>query len=292
MYRNYIFDFYGTLADIRTDEEQPVLWKKMSEIYSAMGAVWGPEELKRAFRRLEREAEQRAIKRQAEKRADSDGWKASEESERQEERSEIAGGTAEPDLAEVFAGLYLEKGVSCDEALTKLTAVTFRALSREYLRVYDGVKELLGELKRRGRGVYLLSNAQTYFTRPEIDLLGLSDFFDGILISSEEGCRKPSVHFFQRLLERYGLNPSECIMIGNDEGSDIAGARAAGMDSLYIHTAISPEKCGAAEATYQVMDGDFRRIRRLLLREAGESEQSDRNGETGIGQGRDKQDMR
>ena len=31
MYKNYIFDLYGTLVDIRTDEGKNSLWKKMSE---------------------------------------------------------------------------------------------------------------------------------------------------------------------------------------------------------------------------------------------------------------------
>ena len=59
MYQNYIFDFYGTLADIRTDEEKPYLWQKMSEIYGAMGAGYGPAELRQTFRRLEREEAER-----------------------------------------------------------------------------------------------------------------------------------------------------------------------------------------------------------------------------------------
>ena len=116
MYQNYIFDFYGTLADIRTDEENPYLWRKMSEIYSAMGASYNGEELQCAFRRLE-----------------------------QEERERIGGEEAEPDLTEVFAMLYQRKGADCDRAQARLTAVTFRALSREFIRVYDGVKEFLGE---------------------------------------------------------------------------------------------------------------------------------------------------
>ena len=236
MYRNYIFDFYGTLADIRTDEENPYLWQKMSEIYSAMGAPYGPEELASGFRRLERE-----------------------------EKERIGTVHAEPDLSGVFAGLYREKGAACNETLTKMTAVTFRALSREYIRAYDGVEEFLGELQERGRKVYLLSNAQTDFTRPEIEMLGLSKYFDGIFISSEQGCKKPSAVFFKRLLDTYGLDPKESIMIGNDESSDIAGARLAGMDSLYIHTAISPREYGREEATYRVMDGDFRKVRGLIV---------------------------
>lgn len=236
MYQNYIFDFYGTLADIRTDEGNPFLWQKMAEIYQAMGAAYGADELSSAFRLLE-----------------------------QKERERLGTEDAEPDLSRVFAGLYLEKGAACSGTLTKMTAVTFRALSREYIRVYDGVEDLLGELKERGKKIYLLSNAQTDFTRPEIEMLGLTKYFDGIFISSEQGCRKPSKAFFERLLHEFALDPKESIMIGNDESADIAGARLAGMDSLYIHTAISPLEYGRVEATYRIMDGDFRKIRDLIL---------------------------
>lgn len=262
MYRNYIFDFYGTLADIRTDEEKPYLWEKMSEIYSAFGASYTPEELGQAFRKLEREEAERAFG-----RLEGNVDKTVFNIPGQETGKKLGAEEAEPDLRRVFARLYEQKGALCDTSLAKVTAVTFRALSRDFLRVYDGVRELLGELKRQGKGVYLLSNAQTDFTRPEIEMLGLTGYFDGIFISSEQGCRKPSPLFFHKLLERFGLDPAESIMIGNDEEADIAGANRAGMDSLYIHTAISPKEYGRVEATYRVMDGDFRKIRELVLKQ-------------------------
>ena len=109
-----------------------------------------------------------------------------------------------------------------------MTAITFRALSRRFLRAYDGVEELLEELRRRDRKLYLLSNAQTDFTRPEIEMLGLTRFFDGIVLSSEQGCKKPSPAFFRKLLEQYGLEPSESIMIGNDGTADISAERGNG----------------------------------------------------------------
>ena len=62
--------------------------------------------------------------------------------------------------------------------------------------------------------------------------------------------------FFERLMNEYGLKSSESIMIGNDESADIAGACHVGMDSLYIHT---------VQATYRVLDGDFRKIGPLIL---------------------------
>ena len=100
-------------------------------------------------------------------------------------------------MTAVFAKLYTNRGIEWVEQLAKMTAVTFRTLSRQKLMVYDGVKETLAELRKRGKGVYLLSNAQRDFTRPEMELLGLTECFDGILISSEEGCKKPSSEFFQ-----------------------------------------------------------------------------------------------
>lgn len=237
MYQNYIFDLYGTLADIRTDEEKPYLWKKLAELYASFGAFYSPGELKREFRRLE-----------------------------QKEKAALGGKDAEPDLRKVFAKLYLQKDACCDDAQAKLTAVFFRTLSREKLALYDGVEAFLKELKRRGKGVYLLSNAQADFTEPELCMLGLTPYFDGIFLSSRLGVKKPSPDFFNGLLKQYRLVRQESIMIGNDEASDIAGACAVGMDSLYIHTDISPKECGGYQASYRIMDGDFRKIAPLILR--------------------------
>lgn len=237
MYKNYVFDLYGTLLDIRTNENKPFLWKKMSEIYAAFGAVYTAGELKRTFRLLE------------------------------QQQKETLPENGEPDLRKVFAGLFRNKGIVADETQIIHMAVTFRALSRQKLCVYEGVKECLQELKAGGKGIYLLSNAQTDFTRPEIAVTGLEPYFDGILISSEEGYKKPAKEFYDRLFSRFSLNPRECLMVGNDESSDIAGAIAAGMDALYIHTEISPPLIGESKATYAVMDGDWSKVREYLLAE-------------------------
>ena len=235
MYDNYIFDLYGTLVDIRTNENKPYLWKKMSEIYTALGAAYSPVELKRTFRQLEKELTEALPK------------------------------YGEPDLREVFAQLFQTKGVDLDSQMIKTLEITFRSLSRQKLCVYENVRETLAELKKRGKGVYLLSNAQSDFTRPELEILQLTSYFDGILISSEEGYKKPSAEFYQRLIDRFGLNVKSCLMVGNDEGSDIVGARNVGMDSLYIHTDISPDRPVEGLATYSVMDGDWKRVAEVLL---------------------------
>lgn len=285
MYQNYIFDLYGTLADIRTNENSPYLWRKMSDIYSALGAVYTARELKLAYQKVVKtkqlETAGYLLQSEAWRKSVGFSWRGEEISGKTTDpiAEEVAGDTvdkahflelaqmhAEPDLTEVFAELFRDKGVSCDREQARLVAVTFRTLSRMRLGLYDGVIDFLEYLRAEGKGIYLLSNAQEDFTRPELDKLGLVPYFDGIVISSEEGVKKPSPLFFRRLLDKYDLDPSSCVMIGNDEHSDIAGARAVGVDCLYIHTAISPEVTGPVDADYLVMDGDFRRIEGLILR--------------------------
>ena len=49
MYKHYIFDLYGTLVDIRTNEKKTYLWNKMSELYSSFAILYTPKELKKTF---------------------------------------------------------------------------------------------------------------------------------------------------------------------------------------------------------------------------------------------------
>ena len=248
-YETFVFDLYGTLVDIRTNEVKPSLWRKMSEMYSSFGAHYSPMELKKNYLLL--------------------CGQASEQVQAEGMRNYGEKFLGEPDLTTVFQDLFRQKGISCSREKAAIFAGFFRVLSREKLKLYEGVKETLEKLRGAGKRVCLLSNAQSDFTRPEIELLGLTDCFEGILISSEEGCRKPSPVFYQRLIKRYGLSPENCLMIGNDVNTDIRGAKAAGMGTLYIHTETSPQLTGEPEADYAVMDGNWHRVTEILIEAAG-----------------------
>lgn len=247
MYKNYIFDLYGTLVDIRTNEKKTYLWKKMSEFYALYGAKYKPMELKNAFHK--------AI--------------VKEETERfglMEFKNGLADKNhVEVQIEDVFWRLFTDKGAKVGKSLAVHAGQMFRVISMDFEHVYDGVFELLEELKKRGKKIYLLSNAQRIFTWHELDALGLLSYFDGVVISSDEGCKKPSKQFYDVVLDRYGLKASESIMIGNDQYADIQGAKNAGLDALYIHTEISPEYIEElCPADYKVLDGDFKKIGKLL----------------------------
>ena len=56
-YQNRIFDLYGTLVDIHTDEMLPQLWEKMAAWYREYGADYAPDELRDAYFRTVRQME-------------------------------------------------------------------------------------------------------------------------------------------------------------------------------------------------------------------------------------------
>lgn len=64
---------------------------------------------------------------------------------------------------------------------------------------------------------------------------GLAKYFTHTLISEEVGINKPQPGIFEIALEHNGVTAEEALMIGDSYSSDIAGAKAAGIDQLWIH---------------------------------------------------------
>ena len=219
-YDNYIFDLYGTLADIHTEENDPLVWKKLALFYGYYDADYSSEELKERYAAII----------------------AGEESKMKSEKKDDAH-EAHPEvqIEEVFQKLFEEKGVKADPTLAVHAGQFFRILSTDYVKLYDGVTDLLETLKKTGKKIYLLSNAQRIFTEYEMHTLGIAKYFDDIFISSTCGVKKPDSRFFQLLIDKYNLDITKSIMIGNDGISDIAGAKSVGLDTFYIHSNISPK---------------------------------------------------
>ena len=220
-YTDLIFDLYGTLLDIHTEEDSAV-WEKTALYFGFYGAHYSGPELKKSF---ETAIAARKVK---------------------------AGQSYEcfPDIPfeQVMTELFRNKGVEQNaEALGVNAAQLFRILSIEYIKLYPNVLEALETLRRHGYRLWLLSNAQRVFTEYELRHLGLHEQLDGIYISSNYGCRKPDGRFFRALLEEQKLDPAKCLMIGNDRETDIAGAKAAGLDTLYMLTNLTPSDQAEAD---------------------------------------------
>ena len=158
-----IFDLYGTLVDIHTDENETV-WEKTALYFGFYGAAYTGSELKAAF--------ERAMRR----------------------REAQAGQSYEcfPDIPveQVMAQLFRDQGITENaDTLGVNAAQLFRIAAIRYIRLYPHVKQALDALRGMGYRLWLLTNAQHVFTAYELRYLGLADAFSGVYISSDYGCR-------------------------------------------------------------------------------------------------------
>ncbi|MCD7864152.1 MAG: HAD family hydrolase [Lachnospiraceae bacterium] len=233
MYQNYIFDLYGTLVDIRTNEQKHYLWEKMALYMRLQGADYTAKELKKAYH-TQISAQRTRNLTAAQHNPTFNHDSGIQSTELKPEEIEVSFETLIP-------ALYQAKGVEITEKQAADWAVLFRALSLEHLSLYEGAAALLKHLRGKGRKIYLLSNAQRLFTEPEMRALGIYDYFDKIYYSSDIGFVKPSPHFYQRLLQEQRMNPNDSVMVGNDDKADAWGAHDNGLDSIYIYTKQSPK---------------------------------------------------
>ena len=235
-YDVYVFDLYGTLVDIHTDESDMAVWDKLSLFYGYYGATYTGKALKSAYGKLIRGKEK-----QLKSTLEADAKYSHEAS-------------PEIEITDVFAELFAAKGISVEREFAVYTGQFFRVLTTEYVQLYKGTRRMLEQLGEAGKKVYLLSNAQRIFTEYEMRKLDLIKHFDGILISSDYKTKKPDKRFFDALISKYDIATDKALFVGNDSRSDIKGAQSVGFDTFYVKSNISPTGDMAEGATYCVKD--------------------------------------
>ena len=90
-----------------------------------------------------------------------------------------------------------------------------------------GMEELIRECRKQGYGIYLLSNASVAQPVYWLRIPG-HQYFDGTVVSALEKVMKPDIRIYKILLERFDLEPEECLFI-DDVERNIRGAEKAGI---------------------------------------------------------------
>lgn len=98
-----------------------------------------------------------------------------------------------------------------------------------------GMRDLLTKLRHEGFKLYGLTNwcSMVHKVMEKWDILTM---LDGRVISSEEKLIKPDVAIFQRLCDKYGLKPEECLFT-DDKALNVEGAVKAGMQGIVFSNA-------------------------------------------------------
>jgi putative hydrolase of the HAD superfamily len=116
----------------------------------------------------------------------------------------------------------------------------FRASYDGHCTLTDDVRQTLDELRRRGLKLAVITNGPSAMQRRKLAALGLEQLFAAILVSEEEGVRKPDAEIFRRALARLGVAPHEALFVGDHPVADIEGAHGAGLRTAWKYVPYWP----------------------------------------------------
>lgn len=101
--------------------------------------------------------------------------------------------------------------------------------------LFPDVQPTLRELLRRGYRLGSITNRG--YGGPlfweEIDHFGLRELFECIAVSCDIGFMKPHPRIFHYACEKLGVEPEECLMVGDNLRADVEGPKTIGMQAAW-----------------------------------------------------------
>lgn len=202
-----LFDLYGTLIDIETDESMEEIYRSIAHFLTYQGLNLRRGEVRDLYWRI--------LKQQ-----------------------KVASPEQYPEInvGAIWNSFLQQQGVNSSAERKKLSAILshlHRGISRKRLQLYPEVQRVLETLRVTYR-IGLISDAQPCYALPEIQAVGLGGYFDPIVISADDGFRKPDARLFAKALEMMKLQAAQVIYVGNDMYRDIYGANQAGIKTIFV----------------------------------------------------------
>jgi len=109
-----------------------------------------------------------------------------------------------------------------------------RDLTRKALVPRRGLLETLAELRERRLRLGLVSNCTEEVVQvwPDTSFAG---FFDSAVFSATAGCAKPQPEIYRLACMQLGVEPAECLFVGDGANDELRGAQSVGMTPVLIH---------------------------------------------------------
>lgn len=108
---------------------------------------------------------------------------------------------------------------------------------KAHWQLKPGARDTLGELRRRGYCIGIISNFDTRLEQLIYNHLGLVGMVDYLHISQSEGVEKPDPRFYLSFFERYGLAIKNSFYVGDSYVLDFLPATGIGLKSWLIDEA-------------------------------------------------------
>jgi putative hydrolase of the HAD superfamily len=144
----------------------------------------------------------------------------------------------ELDLVDVSREVWRRALVACgieDPACVECALDTHQRIAADLARCFDDVDDLLRTLDDARVATALVTNSSPTGQLARLRDVGLGSAFEVVIISGAVGVAKPDPAIFHAALESLGVAPEEAWHVGDSLATDVAGAAAAGIRSVWLN---------------------------------------------------------
>lgn len=143
----------------------------------------------------------------------------------------------------------------------RLLQIRNSRMKKALTEIHPDILSTLDRLKKTGIKIGLVSNADL-IDKKYWPVSPLKDYFDRVIFSCDVGIVKPDLKIYQLAAQQLGIQPADCLFVGDGGSDELAGAKSAGMSTvltefLAVKDPQTREKI-IKSADYQV--ADFRKI--------------------------------
>lgn len=226
------FDVNGTLIDIRTDDHREDAFRAVGHFLTYQGIDLRRHHIRDLY--FERLKAQQRHSPEVHPEFDGPGiWRS---------------------IVEDFASDYTRALSAQRLAELPLTlAEIYRGVTRRKLKLYPHVRSTL-RILREHFPMAIVSDGQSSYARGELHKVGLTKYFNPIVVSGDHGFRKPDRRLFQFALDGMGVTAEKTLYVGNDMHRDIFGAREAGMRTVMYDSDQGTKQHQDCEPEHRITD--------------------------------------
>jgi putative hydrolase of the HAD superfamily len=151
----------------------------------------------------------------------------------------VAGDLAYEDMHEARTKAFMaDLGALLDDDLVAVLERRRSTQLRTTWRLFDDTVPCLDWLRAAGLKLAAVTNASGAHQRTKLERLGISRFFDTVLIAGELGAAKPDPVIFHTACARMGVDPHQTLHVGDLLEADALGARDAGLHGVWLNRSL------------------------------------------------------
>ena len=139
----------------------------------------------------------------------------------------------------VWAAALATFGIQ-DERLARDLAERYGRERRARHAVFSDAVPALEWARGRYSKLGLVTNGASCLQREKLAASGLKRYFDVVVVSGEVGVGKPAAPIYTQTIDLLGVDAGAAAMIGDSLERDVEGARAAGLQAVWLNRSRRP----------------------------------------------------